>query len=436
MGLQFRVTPLFFRHSTKNINHSENTMHLGSLRTLFLALSIGFCGASLAQKDEALLKAADGRKAGFVADLEKLVNIDSGTGDTQGLGRIEAFLVARLKAVGADVSLVPSEAPAVGNIIVATLKGKGTKKAMLMVHHDTVYPAGDAARRPFRIAGNKAFGPGVADAKPGLLFILNSLELLRERGFDRYSTITVSINADEEKSSLGSRALIRKLAADQDLVLSFEPPEQEQVIISTNGIAYVHLDVKGLASHAGSAPEKGRNAAIEMANQLLQLKDLGDPLKGTTVNWTVLQSGDRINVIPDQASAKADMRLSALSELDRVQQDANRISQKKLIAGTEVTVRVEDRRPPFSKNANTDALAIAAQAIYQDLGKTLEPVAMRFGTDAGFAFNPANPRQAVLEGMGIVGDKLHNPDEWADLDSIVPRLYLTVKLMENVLSGQ
>jgi glutamate carboxypeptidase len=411
-------------------------MHFRSFRTLFLALSIAFCGTSLAQKDDVLLKAVDGRKAGFVTDLEKLVNMDSGTGYTEGLTRIEAILVARLKALGAEVKLSPSEPPAVGNIIVATLKGKGTKKAMLMVHYDTVFATGEAAKRPFRIEGNKAFGPGVADAKPGLLFIMNSLELLKERGFDGYSTITVAINADEEKSSLGSRAAIKKLAADQDLVLSFEPPEREQVIISTNGIAYVHLDVKGLSSHAGSAPEKGRNAAMEMANQLLLLKDLGDPVKGTTVNWTVMQSGDRINVIPDNASAKADMRLSALSELDRVQQDANRISQKKLIAGTEVTVRVEDRRPPFSKNANTDALAVRAIAIYKDLGKTLEPVAMRFGTDAGFAFNPANPKQAVLEGMGIVGDKLHNPDEWADLDSIVPRLYLTVKLMEDVLSAK
>jgi glutamate carboxypeptidase len=381
-----------------------------------------------------------GKRARFgwvmLQGCETLVNIDSGTGYVEGLSKIEAILVARLKALGAEVKLVASEEPAVGNIIVGTLQGKGTRNVMLMVHYDTVFATGEAAKRPFKMVGNKAFGPGVADAKPGLLFILNSLEMMKERGFDRYKTITIVFNADEEKSSLGSRTAIKKLAADQDLVLSYEPPEQEQVIIATNGIAYVHLDVKGLSSHAGSAPEKGRNAAMEMANQILQLKDLGDPAKGTTVNWTVLQSGDRVNIIPDKASAKADMRLSELSELERVQQDANRIIGKKLIPETEVAVRVEDRRPPFSKNANTDALALSAKAIYQDLGKTLEPVAMRFGTDAGFAYNPANPKPTVLEGMGIVGDKLHNPDEWADLDSIVPRLYLSVKLLEKSLSEE
>jgi glutamate carboxypeptidase len=409
-------------------------MHLNSLRTIVLALSLGFCSSSFAQKDEALFKAAEARKAPLVTDLATLVNIDSGSGYGEGLSKIEAILVARLKKLGAEVQIIPSEAQVVGNIIVATLHGKGSKNVMLMDHYDTVFATGEAAKRPFRIEGNKAFGPGVADAKPGVLFILNAVEMLKERGFDNYKTITIAFNADEEKSSLGSGKLIKKLAATQDLVLSFEPPEQEQVIISTNGIAYVYLDVKGVASHAGSAPEKGRNAAMEMAHQLLQLKDLGDPVKGTTVNWTVFQSGDRVNIIPEKASAKADMRLSVLSEIERVQQDANRIIAKKLIPGTEVTVLVENRRPPFSKNPNTDALALSAKAIYQDLGKNLEPVAMRFGTDAGYAYNPANPKQTVLDGLGIVGDKLHSSDEWADLDSIVPRLYLAVKLLEKTLS--
>lgn len=411
-------------------------MRLNGLQAALLAVTLGISSTGFAQKDEALLSMAESRKAAFVADLEKLVNIDTGTGDTAGLTQVEAILTARLKALGAEVQAVPSEAPAVGNILVGTLKGSGDRNAMLVVHYDTVFGPGEVAKRPFKVVGNKAYGPGVADAKPGLLLILNAVDMLKERGFKQYKTLTICFNADEEKSSLGSRALIKKLAADQDVVLSFEPPEQEQVIIATNGIAYVHLDVKGVSSHAGSAPEKGRNAAMEMAYQLLQLKDLGDPAKGTTVNWTVVQAGDRVNVIPAAASAKADMRLSVLSELERVQNDANRITQQKMIPETQVAVRVENRRPPFSKNPNTDALAKKAQAIYQDIGKTLTPVAMRFGTDAGYAYNPANPKQTVLEGLGIVGDKLHSVDEWGDLDSVVPRLYLTVMLLESTLSGK
>lgn len=129
------------------------------------------------------------------------------------------------------------------------------------------------------------------------MIILYALEIARKRSFNGYRALTVLFNPDEEKSSLGSRGIIADLSSRQDAVLSFEPPEAKQVAIATHGIAWIHLDVKGLASHAGGAPEKGRNAAIELSHQTLQLRDLGNPAKGRSVNWTNLQAGnkDRVN---------------------------------------------------------------------------------------------------------------------------------------------
>ena len=140
-------------------------MRLNGLQAALLAVTLGFSSTGFAQKDEALLSMAESRKTAFVADLEKLVNIDTGTGDTAGLTQVEAILTARLKALGAEVQAVPSEAPAVGNILVGTLKGSGDKNAMLVVHYDTVFGPGEVAKRPFKVVGNKAYGPGVADAK-------------------------------------------------------------------------------------------------------------------------------------------------------------------------------------------------------------------------------------------------------------------------------
>jgi glutamate carboxypeptidase len=339
------------------------------------------------------------------------------------------MLAQRLRDVGANVEIVGA-APAAGNMVIGRLQGAGTRNILLMIHYDTVFGNGEAAKRPFRIEGNKAYGPGVADAKGGALLIVHALAIARERGFKDYKTLTVLFNPDEEKSSLGSREMISRLSAGQDYVLVFEPPEADVVTVATNGIAYVRLDVKGRASHAGSAPEAGRNAAVELSNQVIQLKDLGSAAKGTTVNWTVIQSGDRVNIIPEKASATADMRMSDLSEIQRVQADADRIVQKKLIPDTEVSVKVENRRPPFSRNDNSDRLAATADRIYRELGKSIRPLAMRYGTDAGFAYNPASGKPVVLDGMGIVGDRIHSSDEWADLDSVVPRLYLTVRMLE------
>ena len=397
-----------------------------------LAAGLSTLMAAQAQVDQPLLDAATARKPALVRDLAELVNIDSGTDDAAGLGRVEALLAKHLRDVGAEVEIVPAP-PAAGKTVVGRLHGDGTKNLMLMIHYDTVFGAGEAARRPFRVEGGKAYGPGVADAKGGALLILYAIDIARSQGFKGWKTLTVVFNPDEEKSSLGSRAIIRTLSAQQDAVLVFEPPEADRVTVGTNGIAYVHLDVKGKASHAGSAPEAGRNAAMELANQLLQLKDLGSAAKGTTVNWTVVQAGDRVNIIPDKASATADMRMSDLSEIARVQADADRLVQHKLIPETTVSVLVENRRPPFSKNAASDQLAATADSIYRELGKSIAPVVMRYGTDAGFAYDPASPaKPVVMDGMGIVGDRIHSPDEWADLDSIVPRLYLTVRMLQQM----
>jgi glutamate carboxypeptidase len=403
---------------------------------VFLALVMG-CSpytASFAQTgnaDRALLQAAQSRKDALVKDHATLVNIDSGTDDAKGLTQVEAFLASRLTEVGAGVEIV-SAPPAAGKMVIGTLQGTGTKNIMLMIHYDTVFGIGEVAKRPFKIIGNKAFGPGVADAKGGALLIVYALDIARERGFKNYKTLTVLFNPDEEKSSLGSRDMITKLSSEQDYVLVFEPPEADVVTVATNGIAYVHLDVKGRASHAGSAPEAGRNAAVELSNQIIQLQSLGSASKGTTVNWTVIQAGDRVNIIPEKASATADMRMSDISEIERVQVDADKIIQKKLIPETEVRVKVENRRPPFSKNADSDQLAATADSIYKELGKSIKPVSMRYGTDAGFAYNPVSGKPVVLDGMGIVGDRIHSSEEWADLDSVVPRLYLTLRMMEEM----
>lgn len=384
--------------------------------------------------DDAALALARAHQAPYVRDLTTLVNTDSGTDDAEGLARVAAFAERRLRELGAEVEVRPAP-PSAGKLVRATFRGTGTRKLLLLAHLDTVFGKGEAARRPFRIEGDRAFGPGVADDKGGVVLVLHALALLRERDFRGYGVLSVIFDPDEEKGSPGSRELIRTLAAEQDAVLSFEPPDAERVIVATNGIALLELAVKGRASHAGSAPEQGRNAALELAHQIVRLKDLGDARKGTSVNFTVLRAGERLNIIPDQATATADMRYSDPSELSRVEASARALVAEHLVPDTEVNVRVDARRPPFARNAASDRLAELARSIYLGLGRSLEPVAMRYGTDAGFAFQAGRASPAVLEGLGIVGQGLHSPAEWANLESVVPRIYLTLELIETISVG-
>lgn len=382
----------------------------------------------------ALLKKAEAEQKAYLATVKQLVDVDTGTGQAPGLKTVSAMLVERLKALGAEVSTTPAS-PSAGDNIVGTFKGTGTQSFLLMVHYDTVFGPGTAAKRPFKVEGDRAYGPGVADAKGGVAMILHSLKLLQDQQFKGFGTLTVLFNPDEETGSSGSKKIIAELARQHDYVFSYEPPDKDAVTVATNGINGVMLDVKGKSSHAGSAPEAGQNAAMELAHQMLQLKDLGDPAKGTTVNWTLVKAGEKRNIIPSSASAEADMRYSDLSESDRVLADAQRIIEKKLIDGTQVTLRLERGRPPLARNPGSEQLAKTAQALYGKIDRSIEPIAMRFGTDAGYAFVPGSAKPAVLETMGVVGAGLHADDEYIELSSIAPRLYLTVALIEQLSEG-
>ena len=381
-----------------------------------------------------LLKQAETEQQAYLETLKSLVAVDTGTGLEQGLTTVSQMLVERLKALGAEVTTTPAT-PSAGDNIVGTLKGSGTANFLLMVHYDTVFGEGTAAKRPFRTDDSRAYGPGVADAKGGVAMILHAIKLLQDQKFEDFGTLTGLFTPDEEMGSAGSKKIIAELARKHDYVFSYEPPDKDAVTIATNGINGVMLEVKGKSSHAGSAPEDGRNAVMELSHQLVQLKDLGDADKGTTVNWTMIKGGEKRNIIPNSATAEADMRYSDLTETDRVLADAQRIIKDKLIDDTTVQVRIDKGRPPLAKNAGSDRLAETAQKLYGEIGKTIEPIAMRFGTDAGYAYVPDSDKPAVLETMGVVGAGLHADDEYIELSSIAPRLYLTVAMIKT-LSGE
>ena len=380
---------------------------------------------------QALLAQARAEQPAYLDTLKILVSVDTGTGTKPGLDQVSALLVKRLQDLGASVETSPAT-PSAGDNIVGTFKGSGDKDFLLMVHYDTVFGPGTVAKRPFRTEGERAYGPGVADAKGGVAMILHAVKLLQDQQFKDYGTLTVLFNPDEEMGSAGSKKIIADLARKHDYVFSYEPPDKDAVTVATNGINQLGLEVKGKSSHAGSAPENGRNALTELAHQIVQLKDLGDPAKGTTVNWTMARAGEKANIIPDLATAQADMRYSDVTESDRVLADAKRIAQNKLIPETETVITLHKGRPPLAKNDGSESLAKTAQELYGDIGLKVEPIAMRFGTDAGYAYVPGSAKPAVLETMGVVGAGLHAEDEYIELNSVAPRLYLSVAMIRKL----
>jgi glutamate carboxypeptidase len=393
--------------------------------TLFLIL--GQSELSLAKPDPVIYDRAVRAQSGFLTAVAKLVNIDSGTGDLQGITKVENLVIEQLKSVTTDIKTVSAK-PSAGRNIIATIKGTGKGKILLLAHTDTVFKQGTAAKNPFKIANGKAIGPGVMDDKGSILLGIEALRILKEVNFQNFDTITFLINPDEEKGSLGSRELIKATAKKHDvaLVLEFGSP-QDKVTSWRKGIGYYGLEVTGRKAHAGAEPEKGCNALLEAAHQTLQLSKLDDPQQKTTVNFTVLHTGDNArNTIPDTAKVEADVRVLAAQEYTRLTREFTRSSQNKLLPCSQIKVIAERGRPPFPANSKTDALVKKAQAIYQTIGLKLGVEGSGGGTDGNYA---AAVGTTTLDALGLVGGGAHTEAEYIDIDRIAPRIYLLTKLI-------
>jgi glutamate carboxypeptidase len=294
------------------------------------------------------------------------------------------------------------------------------------------------AKQPFRIEGNRAWGLGISDDKGGVALVLHTVKLLEELGFTDYAQLGVLINGDEEIGSPGSGNFITQLGSEYDAVFSFEGAgfQEDYVRLATSSIAIVEMKITGKASHAGSSPERGRNALYEMAHQMLKTRDFGDAAKGLKINWTVGNSGETRNVIPASAVAIADVRALANEDMDRLEARLRESIKDKLIPDTSIDLSFYRSRPAFTSNAVSLALARHAQGVYQEIGMKLDvrDRATGGGTDAAFA--GLRPKGGVLESFGLRGFGAHsNDDEYIFIDSIAPRLYLSTRMVMDAGRG-
>ena len=410
---------------------------LKSLWAGTIALSV-FTAAGAQERNQPVFAAAQAAQPAVIETLQKLVSIDSGSTNLAGIGKVADFAEARLKALGAQTERIKT-ADSERVMVKGVFTGTGTLKAMLIAHMDTVYAEGILTNEPYRMDGNRLYGPGIADDKGGIAVILHSLDVLKQIGWRDYAKLTVLFNADEEIGSASSGETIAMLGEAHDVVLSFEPSpakaiaKDEGVLLAAAGTATATMEVKGRASHAGAAPEQGRNALIELSHQVLATQDIAKAIPGAQLNWTYSQGGLVRNQIPEKAYAFADVRLLQPDAGDKLRTALEaKVKESKRVPETEVTVKVEIGRPAFVAGERGLALAKRAQAIYAELDgrKLIFHPSTGGGTDAGFASRSGKP--AVLESMGLAGWGYHAKNEYIEIDSIVPRLYLTARMLQEL----
>ena len=377
-------------------------------------------GAALAQAKE--------YQHTFLNELQAIVNIDSGTYYKPGVDEVAQWMKHRLERSDCTVTMQPQHE--YGNNLYASRRGKGKARILVIGHMDTVFPKDEPSRRPFTITEGKALGPGVLDMKSGLLLGIYSTELLRAVGEENYGVLTFLCNSDEEIGSPASRPLVKELASQADVALVLEPGRQlDEVVVARKGVGNYRLEIRGVASHAGVEPEKGRSAILELAHKILALHALNSEIAGVTVNVGVVSGGERGNIVPDHAQAWIDVRAADRESIAAVEQAFARIAEHHNVHGTESTLTGEMNHLPFEATPANQSVFALAKAEAERQGIALRGLSTGGGSDGNTTAAMGLP---TLDALGVAGGLAHNPGEFIVIDSIAPRMVLLAGLIERI----
>ncbi len=363
--------------------------------------------------------------------LELLVNIDSGTGQIEGINSIMLYLEQWLRDIGFAVELHPSDL--YGKNLVARRQGQGGGylRLLLIGHVDTVYPQGSVAIQPFHMRDGVAFGPGVIDMKSGVLQGIYTLQALVESGFEEYSELILVFNNDEEVGSAGSATLIREIAQQVDIGLVLEPSRAIEVVTKARkGADKYVMDVIGVPAHSGAEPNRGRSAVIEMAHKMIAVHSLNSMFPGVTFNVTRISSSEQLNVVPDAARCHISVRAYTERGLDLAAEALEQIAKGCSIPGTQTRLKRIRGRIAYEATPKIMRLVEMAQVEAQGLGIDLVAESKGGVSDGNLLMEVGVP---ALDSLGPAGGGMHDlKREYLRVDSIPVRGALLAGLIHSL----
>jgi glutamate carboxypeptidase len=362
----------------------------------------------------------------YIEELRELCAIDSDSYNKVGLDAMALWLGERMRGLGMDVTIV--ERAEWGNDLLGVLRGAGQGNVLLLGHIDTVYPVGTAAARSLRVEGETVYGPGVCDMKGNVLTAIYAIEALQALHVSDYGEIRFLCVSDEEINTRHCHDVMQQVCQDCQRALVLEAARANGDIVSARkGHTWYTLTAKGRSAHAGVEPEKGRNAIVEIAHQVLQFQDLNGWREGVTVNAGVIAGGTVANVVPDFAKAVFDLRFLDHDDRKATERRFQELMEQRRVSDVELTLEVApDIKGPMARTPASIRLAEQAQGIAQLLGFSVNHVLTGGASDASFTSEAGVP---TLDGLGPIGGRDHSPYEYLMLDSVAPRAALLAGLI-------
>lgn len=373
-----------------------------------------------------VLSPEEARIAGWLAEqrtamlglLEEVVNIDSGSYDKAGVDAVGMHFVRFFEEQGLLVDIEKHDT--YGDAIHVRLDDapSNEKPIVLMGHRDTVFPKGEAQRRPFRIVDGRAYGPGVGDMKGGL--VLNAFVLAAFKKFGgNPAPLAGLITSDEEIASPACRSVIERVARDARCVLNSEPGRPSgNVVTGRKGGVFMRLEVRGKAAHSGGNFAQGISAIGELAHKIVALHGLTDIPRGITVNVGLVSGGQSVNTTAPLAEGRIDLRYVKPGDRGYALDAINRIVETPTVPGTTAVLEILGEFLPLTKPAGSEALFATYVEAAGAAGLKVSGEFSGGCADSGFTTAVGCP---TICATGPVGGNAHTPEEFMEVATLVPR---------------
>lgn len=370
-----------------------------------------------------LFQFIDDSKEDMLNLWEEIVNIESGTMQKAGVDSLCKRLTDELNSANVTTSVI--EMDKVGNFLTGDwgLDNPG-KPIMFLGHMDTVFKDGAVAKNPFRIEDGKAFGPGVLDMKAGLVIAIYVLKGLNHIGYNQ-RPIKIAFAGDEENSHALSNAgdLMLQLSEGMAAAFNFETGYVDDgLVVGRKGSFRLTIDITGVASHSGNAPEAGRSAILEASHKIIAIENLNDYANGTSLNVGLVTGGVSVNTVPNKCSLEVDVRYTKKENLDAIIQKIDAIVDTVYVEGT--TSTSSKTKPGVIMEDSKEVMAlfnhISNTATSINYGQ-VHPIKVGGWSDSSLIASVGVP---VVCGLGVKGSGNHSPSEYALVDSLFTRAKL------------
>ena len=374
--------------------------------------------AKLSPNEAKLTDWLGAQKDAMLELVGELVDIDSGSYDRAGVEAVGRRLVRFFEENGLIVAIEPHDtfAPAIHVHLDATRSNE--KPIVLMGHRDTVFPKGEAARRPFRVENGRAYGPGVSDMKAGL--VMNAFVLAALKRFGGAPAPVVGlITSDEEIASPCSRGIIERVARAARCLFNAEPGRPSgNIVTGRKGGVFLRFEVFGKAAHSGGAFDKGISAIGELAHKIVAMHKLTDMARGVTVNVGIVTGGQSVNTTAPHAEGQIDLRYVKPTDRARALAGLQEIVDTAVVPGTTARLEILGEFLPLTTSGPAQELFAGYQAAALDAGLAIQGEFSGGCADSGFSAGVGCP---TLCATGPVGGNAHTPEEYLEVASLVPR---------------